>query len=122
MAIVVLPAAAAITLLAPQLLQLVYGAGYEGGIVPLQILIWSAALIILNGNFRQTLIAFEEQKKLLAFTTASAVVNVSLNFLLIPRYGLTGQRLQQSFQKFYCLRSATNLLPVAGFTFYSREL
>lgn len=89
-AIAVLPAAAGTTLLAPQLLRLIFGTGYEGSIIPLQILIWSAALIILNGNFRQTLIASEEQRKLLPFTAESAALNIILNLLLIPRYGLAG--------------------------------
>jgi len=56
----------------------------------LQILIWSAALVIVRNSYAHSLIATGHQNLDLRCGIASAVCNVVLNIALIPRFGMVG--------------------------------
>jgi O-antigen/teichoic acid export membrane protein len=89
----------------------------------LNILIWALAMIFINSLQGNMLIALGKQKQLVYITGAAAVVNVGLNFLAIPRYGMLGAALTTVLAELvaggsclYILRnynSAVNILPTA---------
>jgi O-antigen/teichoic acid export membrane protein len=78
------------TLLARPLIDFLYGPAYAPSVLPLQILIWSAALVIVRNTYAHSLIATGHQNLDLRCGIASAATNVVLNLLLIPRFGMVG--------------------------------
>lgn len=89
-ALMVAPLAVGGTLLAKPILLLLYGESYAASAAVLPILVWSAVLVILRGSYRHALIAAGHQAIDLRCAIISTTVNVGLNLLLIPRYGMTG--------------------------------
>ena len=85
-----LPLGVGATFLAEPILVVVFGADYAPGAPALRLLGWSAALTVLRGTFRQGLLAAGHQKLDLGCSTFSVALNVVLNFLLIPTYGIRG--------------------------------
>jgi O-antigen/teichoic acid export membrane protein len=82
------PLVAAGLLLAPQVIELAGGAGFEDAATPLRILLAAGALSWVNGVFGYALIAKERQTSALWLNVTGLAFNVGLNFILIPRYGI----------------------------------
>jgi O-antigen/teichoic acid export membrane protein len=89
-AIIAFPLGIGGTFFAAPIISLLYGAEYAPAIPAMQLLVWSAALIILRDTFRQALIASGNQKLDLRSAMTAVGSNVVLNFILIPRYSLVG--------------------------------
>lgn len=67
-----------------------FGEEYLAAISPLNILVWSVIFVNLGIASQQWHIAEGLQKLLLVRTTIGAVVNLILNFILIPTLGING--------------------------------
>jgi O-antigen/teichoic acid export membrane protein len=89
-ALVAFPFGVGGTLLAAPLIEFFFGAEYSNSISVLQVLVWSAVVVILRGTFKQGLIAADKHRLDLRCALAATVCNVFLNFLLIPQYGVLG--------------------------------
>ena len=89
-ALMVVPLAVGGTLLAMPIILLLYGASYAASAAVLPILVWSAVLVILRGSYRHALTAAGHQAFDLRCAVISTSINVGLNILLIPRYGMIG--------------------------------
>ncbi len=89
-AIYVIPFGIGGTLLAAPIIRLLFGAAYIHSVAPLQILIWSAVAMILYGTYSTALKASHHHDLDLRCGLVSAALNVALNFLWIPRYGMMG--------------------------------
>jgi O-antigen/teichoic acid export membrane protein len=76
--------------LAVPLVDLLFGADYAGAAPVLQVLSWSAALVLLRVTFRQALAASGRQRLDLICAAAATSVNVGLNLILIPIFGIMG--------------------------------
>lgn len=76
--------------LAAPIMNFLFGPAYASAAPVLQILAWSAVLVILRGTFRQSLNAAGRANLDLRCASASVLFNIILNFLLIPRYGIIG--------------------------------
>jgi O-antigen/teichoic acid export membrane protein len=74
--------------LAPEIVDVAGGAEFADADVPLRILLVAGALIWVNGVFGAALIAKRRQTSALWLNVAALVFNVSLNLLLVPRYGI----------------------------------
>ncbi|MFH0829333.1 MAG: flippase [Candidatus Kerfeldbacteria bacterium] len=86
----VLPATIALSLLAPQFVNLIFGASFGPGAKALSILIWAAFLSGISMVYSNTVLA-SGRKKIYAYGTAiGALLNIVLNILLIPRWSLNG--------------------------------
>lgn len=85
-----LPLAVGGTILAPAIMNLLYGSQYNNGIIAFQILIWSVFTVFANIPFASSLLACYRQKEYLYSVSAGAMVNIILNLYLIPRYSLIG--------------------------------
>jgi O-antigen/teichoic acid export membrane protein len=73
------------------LITLLYGSGYEGSAANLQILAWSLIPVFLGMAFGNVLLSQTRLVKFLPFATGSAmVINLTANWLLIPRMGSLG--------------------------------
>jgi O-antigen/teichoic acid export membrane protein len=79
------------TLVAPAIIMLVFGGRYEGATIALQILIWNLIPIAISGTYGTLiLIPLGLTKEVLWAVGCGALLNVILNFMLIPAYGFVG--------------------------------
>ncbi len=85
-----LPMAVGGTILSREVIQFIYGPAYLPAVLPLQLLIWSVFTVYFNCPFAYGLLACERQREYLYSVSAGAVANLTLNFVLIPRYGMLG--------------------------------
>lgn len=76
--------------LASPIINFLFGPAYASSVPVLQILVWSAALVILRGTFRQSLNGAGRAGLDLRCAGASVLLNITLNLVLIPRYGIIG--------------------------------
>jgi O-antigen/teichoic acid export membrane protein len=82
--------AALLTVLAPQVLGVLYGQNFRGASVSFSLLVWMLPIAMLSGHYRFTLIAYRLQNRLLRCTVISAIVATGLGFALVPLYGGIG--------------------------------
>jgi O-antigen/teichoic acid export membrane protein len=74
--------------LAPDLVELAAGRDFEDASTPLRVLLAAGALAWINGVFGYALIAKERQLSALWLNGTALAVNVGLNLLLVPKYGI----------------------------------
>jgi len=77
-------------LLAPQIINLVYGASYLGAAEAFSILLITFFLVFPGTLVSNAVFAYNRQKLFMGFIALGAVANVIFNFLLIPPYGIFG--------------------------------
>lgn len=85
-----LPVAVGVTILASDIVTLVFGAQFALSAPMLQILIWSLFLTFVSIPNSRLLIVSDQQRRTAMFLLLSLVINTALNLLLIPRWGATG--------------------------------
>lgn len=85
------------TFLADPVIRLLYGSAYANSVMPFRILLWSAALVVLRWVYMDSLRATGHQALDLRCALASASLNVTLNVLLIPRFGMIGAATATAF-------------------------
>ena len=79
-----------LTISASFIIWLTGGEQYSGSVIILQLLSWSLILVFFGSIRRQWLLAEGLQKHILICSITGAVVNIFLNYLLIPSYGGIG--------------------------------
>ena len=79
-----------LSLLAPQVLTLVFGPSFHDGWGSFAVLVWVLPVAMLSGHHRYILVAYNHQKWLLMYTSVAAAVAVVLAFALIPLFKGTG--------------------------------
>jgi O-antigen/teichoic acid export membrane protein len=85
-----IPIAVGGTILAKSIINLLYGSKYEEGVPVFQILIWALPLIFINATYGWGLWSCNKQKEYLKVVSIQALINLILNFILIPSFGLIG--------------------------------
>lgn len=85
-----LPVTAGGILLSPKIIVFVFGEQYLNASDPFRILLIAVLIIFMSVVFSYGLISFGKQKQLAIYSTIAALLNVGLNFLLIPKYGTVG--------------------------------
>ncbi len=88
--LVTMPVAVGGALLAPLLIELLFGRAYSDGATALQVLVLSVPVAALREMSVAALIARHREPALLRVNIVAAVVNVSLNLAFIPAFGLAG--------------------------------
>ncbi|MBD2577606.1 flippase [Oscillatoria sp. FACHB-1406] len=100
MALVSYSVAIPITLISPYLIQIMYGPKYAGAASMLTILVWSGLFASL-GMARESWLTTEGLMKFSAAMAATgALVNVVLNYFLIPKYGGDGASIATLISQF----------------------
>jgi len=87
---IAIPLAIGGTILAKPIMNLIYGAKYNGGIIAFQILIWAVAAIYILMGYARGLWACDRQNKYFMVVSIQAAANTVLNIMLIPSIGLIG--------------------------------
>ncbi len=77
-------------LLAPWIINILFGSEYVQSILILKIYIWSSIGLFLAWAVNQFLIAENMVKTIFIVNLLSVIVNVFLNFIFIAKFGLTG--------------------------------
>lgn len=107
------------SLLAPYLVQALYGPAFGGAAAALALLVWVAALSGLQGTLMQAVHGLGRTSLLATLYGVNFVVNVVLNLCFIPRYGIlasavisvTGELLNLAFLWWWCRRAGLGLSP-----------
>jgi O-antigen/teichoic acid export membrane protein len=86
----VVPLVVAGTFLADPIVRVLYGPAYAASAEPFRILVWSAAFVVLRWVYMDSLRATGHQGLDLRCAITSAALNVGLNIVLIPRFGMIG--------------------------------
>lgn len=90
-------ASAGISIIAPMFIKLVYGSQYLPAVQPLRIVVWYVAFSYL-GVARNVWVVCEKKQRYLKYLyLGSAVCNVVLNMILIPRWGANGAAIASLF-------------------------
>ena len=100
-----LPLAMGGTILAPKIIELIYGLNYNPSILPFQIFIWSVFTIYANVSFGVTLLAGGRENKYTKTAVIGAALNLLFNLLLIPKFGLVGAAISRMVTEFYVVIS-----------------
>jgi O-antigen/teichoic acid export membrane protein len=90
LALLVLPMIAGVLLLAPEIVDLVFGPAFAPTVPALRILILVLLFLFLNEPNVRLLLIGDRQQRLFVYLLSSAVANVLLNLLLIPKLGIEG--------------------------------
>jgi len=88
--IISLPIVAATTLLAPDIILLIYQSSYSESIIALQILIWALPFIFLSYVLGSTIVSVNKQVEVVKITFITMIINIGLNLVLIPSWGFVG--------------------------------
>ncbi|MFC1915838.1 flippase [Chloroflexota bacterium] len=83
-----LPLAAGGTMLAKSIMNFIYPPEYGSGIIALQILIWVIPVRLIGSVYGNSLIACDRQSRFAIGVTIGAIINIVLNAILIPRFGI----------------------------------
>ncbi len=86
-------ASAIICVIAPVFIRVVYGEAYLPAVGPLRIVVWYVAFSYLGVARNAWIVCERKQKYLKYIYLSSALINVVLNFLLIPLIGTLGAAL-----------------------------
>lgn len=86
----VTPLAFAGTLLAERLIVLIFGTEFSGAANAFRILIWAIPLTSIQTIFAFGLLGCHREKRYSVAMVIGTVLNVLLNILLIPRFGISG--------------------------------
>ncbi len=90
MAVLAVPLMVGGIVLAPRIIDFLYGAEFLPSVLALQILMVMAGILLSYAGFYGILIVASHQKKLIWATLSGAIVNIVLNLILIPKYSLYG--------------------------------
>jgi O-antigen/teichoic acid export membrane protein len=90
LAALAVPVAAGTVVLAPEIIRLVYGEGYEPSAVMLAIIVWALPFVYAAVPNTRILLAFDGQEKVSRFLIITLAVNVVANLTLIPAFGGVG--------------------------------
>jgi O-antigen/teichoic acid export membrane protein len=88
--IIMLPIAVGVTLMADKIIYLIYGSDFKNSASALQIVIWSILFTSMNVVVSHLLISSNLQRLVTLSMTSSAILNVLLNFVMIPVLGYIG--------------------------------
>jgi len=93
MIILALPIMVGGFILAPRVIYALYPASFSPAILTFQILMLSIFFLYISRPFGDLIVVSNQQRKFLLISVIGAVINIILNFVLIPKYSLYGAAL-----------------------------
>ena len=78
------------TLLAAPVVSLVFGPEYRASVLPLAIVIWAVPVGLVRDLPVTALISAGRERPIVRLTGQAAAINMALNLLLVPSFGLAG--------------------------------
>jgi O-antigen/teichoic acid export membrane protein len=96
-----LPMAVGVTLLAKEIIALIYGPKFLPSAMALEILIWAEFFIFIDVLLSQMLLSINKENITMINAGLGAALNIGLNLVLIPRLGIEGSALATLATEFY---------------------
>jgi O-antigen/teichoic acid export membrane protein len=96
-----LPMAVGVTLLAKEIIALIYGPKFLPSAMALEILIWAEFFIFIDVLLSQMLLSINKENITMINAGLGAALNIGLNLVLIPRLGIEGSALATLTTEFY---------------------
>lgn len=93
MAAIAFPLMAGGIILAPRIINFIYGYEFNDSILVFKILLITIGIVFFYINFERALIIFDKQKVFFGIVAFSAIINLILNLILIPKISLYGAAL-----------------------------
>ena len=90
MLIVGIPLGFGTSILAKQIILLLYGSGYEPSIIALQILVWTIVFTFAGAAYIQLLQSINKQLIITKISIICLIINIVINLILIPPYNYVG--------------------------------
>mgnify|MGYP003308896690 CR=1 FL=1 len=90
-----------ITIFAPLIIRIMYGAQYTAAIAPLRLIVWYIAFSIFGSARNIWILGEEKQQYLWRINLCGAVANVALNAVLIPVWGVMGAAFASLVTQFF---------------------
>lgn len=84
------PIAAAVGILAPTVVKLLFGADYLPAVTPLYVLLGAAVLMFANMMLNTILVSADQQGSVVRVAAIGLVVMAASNLVLVPRFGIVG--------------------------------
>lgn len=89
------------TLAAPWIVNILYGEEYSSSISALQIIVWYCTFTYLGGARGVWILAEGKQKHIVLINLVGALLNIGLNFALIPYLGVNGAAIATVITQFF---------------------
>jgi len=86
----IVPLIAGTIVLSSRIISFLFPIYYAPAVLALQILIVMVALMSISLPFSDILVVFHKQKEYSFIVISGAIINIALNFVLIPKYGIYG--------------------------------
>ena len=96
-----LAVSAAITLLAPLIVRIIYGSDYSAAVAPLRLIVWYITFSLFGSVRNIWILAEEKQRYLWLINLCGAAANVILNAVLIPVWGIMGAAFASLVTQFF---------------------
>lgn len=90
MVLISIPIGFGTTILADQIILLIFGQEYTQSIIALQILIWAMVITFLGSPFSTLIQSINKQLIVTKVTIIGTIINIILNLLLIPQFSYIG--------------------------------
>lgn len=110
MLIISLPIAVGTTMLAQEIILVIYGSQYLPAVAALQILIWTVVFMFLNGLSANLLGSIDKQLTVTKITGIGALVNIGINLAIIPIFSFYGASISTVFTEFFILILFTRVI------------
>ena len=88
--VIAVPIGIGTTILAEKIILVIYGEQYFPSVPALQILIWASVMSFINYTPATYFTSTDRQRALMIFTFTGAILNIILNYLLIPKFSFNG--------------------------------
>jgi len=102
MLIISVPLAVGTTLLADKIILSIFGTAYSLSIVALQILIWGVIFNFTSISFENLFYSIDKQYIVTIGIGLAAILNIAMNFFLIPRYDFVGASIATTITWIFC--------------------
>jgi len=107
-----------IVLSAP-LLEFIFGAAYVSGASAMAVLLVSILAIFPLAIFTNFIFAYDEQRKTIIYPIVASLVNIGLNYVLIPKFGMIGASVATLTSNFiYVILMTRFCLKIETFSFW----
>ncbi len=85
-----MPTTVGMSLMASDLVSIVYGPQYSGAVPALTVLVWANPFMFLGSLYGTLLIVLNAERSLISLSAAALAVSVLANYLLVPSSGPVG--------------------------------
>jgi O-antigen/teichoic acid export membrane protein len=101
--ILAIPTGVGTTLIAPKIIDFLYGVEYTGSALALQLLVWGGVTWFVSLGVNTALRSSNRQKTLAWIAGTAALINILLNLLLIPQMSYVGAGIATIITEFFVL-------------------